>query len=200
MAARSSTGSPMPTRCKTEKGARETFGKGDVRGVIASESLQQRQGGRRAGADRGVRHSRQRRHGDPARRVPDPRPGAGSGHADQEPQVHLLDGVVGGARQHSRRRHVLPVLQPVRQARDAALHADHAVGAGDHLHRRVRGQPQLGRPLLAADVRRARLDHEADRSGRGRRSSWASCWATSSSATCSSRSSATAWNGCGGRR
>ncbi len=34
---RSSTGSPMVTRRGRKKGAEETFGKGDIRGVLASE-------------------------------------------------------------------------------------------------------------------------------------------------------------------
>ena len=88
---------------------------------------QQREGGRRSRSDRRVRRARLRRHGDPARRVHDPRPCAGTGHARQEPPHHLFDGVVGCSRQHRRRGHVLPVLGTVRQARDPALHADHAV-------------------------------------------------------------------------
>ena len=84
---------------KTEKGASATFGKGDARRDRVRK-LQQCQGRRRAGSDRRLRRSRQRHHGHPARRF-DPWTGAGPRHADQEPQHHLRDGVVGGAGQHS---------------------------------------------------------------------------------------------------
>ena len=50
----------------------------------------------------------------------------GPGHADQEPRRHLFDGLEHRARQHPRRRTLLRVQRPVRQARDAALHADPA--------------------------------------------------------------------------
>ena len=73
---RSSTGSPMATRCAPRRGAQQTFGKGDVRGVIAAESATNAREGGAPGADGRVRRAEQRRHGDPARRVPDPRPGA----------------------------------------------------------------------------------------------------------------------------
>ena len=89
---------------KTEKGARADLRQGRRARRDRLGKLQQRQGGRRAGADHRVRRARQRHHGDPARRVPDPRPRAGPGHAAQEPRHHLRDGVVGGARQHPRRR------------------------------------------------------------------------------------------------
>ncbi len=60
---------------RTEKGAQETFGKGDVRGVIASESSNNaKEGGALVPTIAfGVPGSAS--HGDPARRVPDPRPG-----------------------------------------------------------------------------------------------------------------------------
>ena len=104
--------------------------------------------GRRAGADGRVRRADQRRHGDPARRVPDPRAGARPRHARQEPGRDLFDGVEHRHRQHSRLRPVLPVQRPVRQARDAALHADHAGRAEPRLYRGVRGRAAVGRPLL----------------------------------------------------
>ena len=109
--------------------------------------LEQRQGGRRAGADRRVRRARQRHHGDPARRLPDPRPGARPRHADQESQHHLFDGVVGGAGQHPGRRSLLRVQPAIRPHRDAALHADPPGGARHRLYRRVRGDALVGRPL-----------------------------------------------------
>ena len=63
------------------------------------------------------------------------------------------------------------------------------------LHRRVPGHARLGRPLCAAVLRRARLDHEAAQVAAPAADPRAACSATSSSATCSSRSSAT---GCPG--
>src|SRR2546428_101686 len=70
-------------------------------------------------------------------------------------------GVVGGAGQHSRRRHVLCVQPAIRQAVGVAFQPDPAGGAGRRLYRRVRGDAAMGRPLLAARLRHARLDHEA---------------------------------------
>ena len=123
--------------------------------------LQQCQGRRRAGSHRRLRRSRQRHHGHPARRVPDPRIGAGPRHADQESQHHLCDGVVGGVGQYSGRRSLLRVQSAVRQAGDAALHADSPGRARHHLYRRVRGVAPMGRPLHLAVFRSGRLDHEA---------------------------------------
>ena len=146
---------------KTEKGAHLTFGKGDVRGVIASESSNNaKEGGALVPTDR-LRRSRQRHHGDPARRVPDPRAGAGPGHAAQESRHHLRHGVVDRARQYSGRRHVLRVQPAIRQARDAALHADPARGAGHRLYRRVRSLAAMGRSVRAVALRRVRLADEA---------------------------------------
>ena len=148
-------------RLRTEKGAAADLRHGRRARRHRVGKRQQRAGGRRPRSDRRVRRARLRRHGDPARRVHDPRPRAGTGHAQQEPPRHLLDGVVDRARQHPGRGPVLPVLRTVRQACDAALHADHAVGARHHLHRRLPGLAQLGRPLDAAHLRPARLDDEA---------------------------------------
>src|SRR5262249_3353089 len=50
---------------------------------------------------------------------------------------------------------------PAREARNAALHADHAVRAQPHLYRGIRAFAELGRPLLAAVLRHARLGNEA---------------------------------------
>ena len=90
---------------KTEKGAALTFGKGDVRGVIASESSNNaKEGGALVptiafgvpgSATMAILLGAFLIHG----LVPGPR------HAAQEPRHHLFDGVVGGARQHPRRRH-----------------------------------------------------------------------------------------------
>ena len=67
---------------KTEKGAAPDLRQGRRARRDRVRELQQRQGRRRAGADRRVRRARQRHHGDPARRLPDPRAGAGPRHAD----------------------------------------------------------------------------------------------------------------------
>ena len=146
---------------KTEKGAAQTFGKGDVRGVIASESSNNAKEGGALVPTIAFGVPGSRHHGDSARRLPDPRAGAGARHADQEPQRHLFDGVVGGARQRARRRAVLRVQPAVREAGDAALHADPAGGARHHLYRRVRSLAAMGRPVHAAVLRPGRLDHEA---------------------------------------
>ena len=82
---------------KTEKGASADLRQGRRARRDRVGKLEQRQGGRRARSDRRLRRARQRHHGDPARRVPDSRPRARPGHADQESQHHLRDGVVGGA-------------------------------------------------------------------------------------------------------
>ena len=124
---------------KTEKGASADLRQGRRARRHRVGKLQQRQGGRRAGPDRRVRRAGQRHHGDPARRVPDPRTGARPRHADQEPQHHLFDGVVGGPGQHPGRGPLLRVQPAVRPARDAALHADPAGRARHRLYRRVRG-------------------------------------------------------------
>ena len=59
----------------------ETFGTGDVRGVIAPESANNAKEGRRPHPDHRLRRSRRRRHCDPARRLPHARSAAGSGNA-----------------------------------------------------------------------------------------------------------------------
>ena len=177
---------------KTEKGAQPDLRQGRRARRDRVGKLQQRQGGRRAGSDRGVRRARQRHHGDPARRLPHPRARAGPGHAAQESRHHLRDGVVGGARQHPRRRRLLRVQPAVRAARDAALHADPAGGAEHRLHRRVRSLAELGRPVRAAAVRRVRLADEAVQVAAAAAGAGPRARRHASSATCSSRSSATA--------
>ncbi len=129
---------------KTEKGATPDLRQGRRARRDRVGELEQRQGGRRAGADRRLRRARQRHHGDPARRLSDPRTGARPRHADQEPQHHLFDGVVGGAGQHPGRRSLLRVQPAIRPHRDPALHADPAGGARHRLYRRVRGDALSG--------------------------------------------------------
>ena len=116
---------------------------------------------RRAGADRRLRRAVERRHGDPARRVSDSRPGARAGNADQTPRHHLFDGVEHRHRQHPRLRALLSVQRPAREDSDAALHAVHARRAEPDLYRRVRGIAELGRYILADVLRHARLGDEA---------------------------------------
>ena len=122
-ARRWSTGWPTAT-LKTEKGASQTFGKGDVRGVIASEDSNNAKEGRRAGSDHRVRRVPGSAHGHPARRVPDPRPGAGPRHADQEIQHHLFDELWSVALANILGAGMCYAFQSaVRQDRDPALHA-----------------------------------------------------------------------------
>ena len=146
---------------KTEKGASATFGKGDVRGVIASESSNNaKEGGALVptvafgvpgSATMAILLGAFLIHG----LVPGP------DMLTKNLRHHLRDGVVGGVGQHSRRRPVLRVQSAVRQARDAALHADPAGRARHHLYRRVRGVAPMGRSLHPAVLRSGRLDHEA---------------------------------------
>ena len=146
---------------KTEKGAAQTFGKGDVRGVIAAESAtNSREGGALvptvafgvpSSAGMAILLGAFLIHG----LVP------GTGHAHQASRHHLFDGVEHRDRQHPGLRTLLPVQRPAREARDAALHADHAVRPEPDLHRRIRGIAQLGRSLRAVVLRHARLGHEA---------------------------------------
>ena len=146
---------------KTEKGASATFGKGDVRGVIASESSNNAKEG---GA-----------------LVPTVAFGVpGSATMAILLGAFLIHGLVPGPDmltknlsityamvwsvalgQHSGRRPVLRVQPAVRQARDAALHADPAGRARHHLYRRLRGVAAMGRSLHPAVLRPGRLDHEA---------------------------------------
>ena len=108
---------------KTEKGANLTFGKGDVRGVIASESSNNaKEGGALVptvafgvpgSATMAILLGAFLIHG----LVPGP------DMLTKNLEHHLFDGVVGGARQHPRRRPVLRVQPAIRQAGDAALHA-----------------------------------------------------------------------------
>ena len=147
---------------RTEKNA-ETFGTGDVRGVIAPESLQQFQGGRPSGADHRFRRAGRRVDGDPARRLPDARADAGPRHADQASRSDLHDRLEPDAGACHRRDH-LPRLQPL--ARANLAHPAGNPAAGHHragLRRRLRGRARLGRPLFAGVLRRHRLDHEAAR-------------------------------------
>ena len=142
---------------RTEKGAQQTFGKGDVRGVIAAESATNaREGGALVPTV--------------AFGVP-----GGAGMAILL-GAFLIHGLVPGPDMLTKNlditysmvwsiaianilgcRPLLPLQRPVRQARDAALHADPAVRAVPHLYRRVRGHAAVGRSLFAAVLRRARL-------------------------------------------
>jgi len=67
---------------RTEKNP-ETFGTGDVRGVIAPGKLEQCQGGRPSGADYCIRRAGRCVDGDSARRFSDARTDARSRNADQ---------------------------------------------------------------------------------------------------------------------
>ena len=91
---------------RTEKNP-ETFGSGDVRGVIAPEVVQQRQGGRPPGADHRVRGAGRRLDGDPARRLPDARTHARPGNADQAARRDLHDRLEPHARPRDRRGDLL---------------------------------------------------------------------------------------------
>ena len=100
---------------KTEKGAAQTFGKGDVRGVIASESSNNaKEGGALVptvafgvpgSAGMAILLGAFLIHG----LVPGP------DMLHEEPRRHLLDGVVDRARQHPRRRPLLRLQRAVRQ-------------------------------------------------------------------------------------
>ena len=145
---------------KTERGAKETFGKGDVRGVIAAESATcSREGGAL---------------------IPTIVFGVpGSAGMAILLGAFLMHGLVPGPDMLTKNLgitysmvwsiaianilgigFVFPVLQPVRQAGDPALHADPAGGSFAHLYRRFRGQARLGRSLRLAGLWCARLGHE----------------------------------------
>ena len=146
---------------RTEKGAAETFGTGDVRGVIAAESATNaREGGALvptvafgvpASAGMAILLGAFLIHG----LVPGPDMLA------KTPRPDLFDGVEHRHRQHSGLRPVLRVQRPVREDRDAALHAVHAGRPQPRLYRGVRGDAELGRSVLADVLRHARLGNEA---------------------------------------
>jgi TctA family transporter len=94
---------------RTEKNP-ETFGTGDVRGVIAPESSNNSKEGGHC-----LWRSRRRLDGDPARRFPDARAHAGPGHADQTSRFNLSDRLEPDARPCHRRHH-LSRLQPLARA------------------------------------------------------------------------------------
>ena len=125
---------------RTEKGASETFGTGDIRGVLASEGANNA----KEGADHRLRRTRIGVDGDPARRIPDPRAGPRPRHAEQGSAGDLRHRLVGGGGQHPGRRAVLHVLGPVGQDRRGAPFHHHAVDPDRHHGRRVSGAASLG--------------------------------------------------------
>ena len=146
---------------KTEKGARLTFGKGDVRGVIASESSNNaKEGGALVPTIAfGVPGSATMAILLGAFLIHGLVPGPDMLHKNLDITYAMvwsvaLANILGAGP-------VLRLQPAVRAARDAALHADPAGGARRRLHRRVRGLAQLGRPVRAAAVRRVRLADEA---------------------------------------
>ena len=147
------------------KGATETFGKGDVRGLIAAESANNaREGGALIPTLAfGV-------PGAPSMAL---LMGAFLAHGIA-PGPKLLDtqldltytmiwtlalaNVVG-------RRHLLPVGEPARPDRDAALRHPHPDGVRRLLRRRLPGHQELRRSRDAGGVRHHRMVHEAPRLG-----------------------------------
>ena len=146
---------------KTEKGAHLTFGKGDVRGVIASESSNNaKEGGALVPTVAfGVPGSATMAILLGAFLIHGLVPGPDMLHKNLDITYAMvwsvaLANILGAG--------ALLRLQPaVRAARDAALHADPAGRAEHRLYRRVRGLAKLGRPVRAVAVRRVRLADEA---------------------------------------
>ena len=146
---------------RTVKGASETFGKGDVRGVIAPESANNAKEG--------------------GSLVPTVAFGVpGSASMALLLGAFMIHGLVPGPRMLTenldvtysmvwsialanilRRGPLFRVLGAVRAAGDPALHPDPAGRHGDHVCRRLPGLPRLGRSLHAADLRGDRLGDEA---------------------------------------
>ena len=93
----------------TEKGARETFGTGDVRGVIASGKLQQCERGRRAHPDNRFRRPRFGFNGDLPRLFSRSRHRSRPQHANHAARHHLYHGMERGARQRFRGRDLFSV-------------------------------------------------------------------------------------------
>ena len=178
----------------------ETFGTGDVRGVIAPESSNNaKEGGHLvptiafgvpAGASMAILLGAFLMHG------LTPGPEMLTKHLDLTYMIVwslTLAHVIGAV--------ICLRVQPL-----AGADLAHPAGnpAADHhragVRRRLRGRARLGRSLCAGVLRRHRLDHEAARLAAAADGARHRRRRASSSATCSSRPSFTAGAGCGGRR